>query len=108
MHFSDFGILHTVAHGEWGNHEARNRRIFDMWMACYTQEEIGEKENLDKAQINRICCEMAGLPKLNKSDKAAAEHATDFQIPLYNVWKQKQKQTELNYPIAPEWWLSIF
>jgi hypothetical protein len=20
--------------------EARNRRIFDMWMACYTQEEI--------------------------------------------------------------------
>ncbi len=77
--------------------EARNKRIFEMWMACYTQEEIGEKENLDKAQINRICCEMAGLPKLNKSDKAAAEHAIDFQIPLYNVWKQQVKTKGINH-----------
>ena len=77
--------------------EARNKRIFDMWMACYTQEEIGEKEGIAKSAVNEICSEMAALPKLNKSDKSYAEHATDFQVPLYNVWKQKEKQTELNH-----------
>jgi hypothetical protein len=27
------------------------------------------------------------LVKLAKSDKAAAEHATDFDPPIYNIWK---------------------
>jgi hypothetical protein len=26
-----------------------------------------------------------------KNQKAAAEHATDFEAPLYNVWKQQSK-----------------
>ena len=34
---------------------------------------------------------MADLPNLNKSDLAAASHATDFDVPLYNVWKQQEK-----------------
>jgi hypothetical protein len=25
----------------------------------------------------------------SKSDKAAADHATDFDPPLYNIWKQR-------------------
>ena len=65
-----------------------------MWMACYTQEEIGEKENITKETVSQVCQIMANL---QKSDKAYAEHATDFQIPLYNVWKLKQKQTELTH-----------
>jgi len=31
------------------------------------------------------------LPKLAKSAQAAAEHATDFEPPIYNVWKQQEK-----------------
>jgi hypothetical protein len=27
----------------------------------------------------------------NKPDQAAAEHATDFDVPIYNVWKQQEK-----------------
>jgi hypothetical protein len=34
---------------------------------------------------------MAELPK---SDKSAAEHATDFTPPIYNVWKQVQAQVD--------------
>jgi hypothetical protein len=57
---------------------ARNRRIFEMWMACYTQEEIAERENVNKDTVNEICREMANSPK---SDKALAEHAVNFDPP---------------------------
>jgi len=43
-------------------------------MACYTQEEIAEREGIHKDTISEICREMADLPK---SAKTAAEHATD-------------------------------
>jgi len=33
--------------------------------------------------------EVADLPKLAKSDKAAAEHATDFDPPIYNATEFK-------------------
>jgi hypothetical protein len=59
--------------------EARNKRIFDLWMACYTQEEIAEKENVTHQSVDLILQEMADLPKLAKSDKAMAEHAADFE-----------------------------
>lgn len=34
---------------------------------------------------------MADLPKLSKPDRAAAEHAVDFDPPIYNVWRQQEK-----------------
>jgi DNA-binding CsgD family transcriptional regulator len=71
--------------------EARNRRIFDMWMACHTQEEIAEAENVDPKTVRDILGEMADLPKLPKSDQAAASHATDFDPPIYNIWKQQER-----------------
>jgi hypothetical protein len=35
--------------------------------------------------------EMASLPKLPKPDQSRAELATDFDIPLYNIWKQQER-----------------
>ena len=35
-------------------------------MACYSQEEIGEKEGVSQPQINEVLSEMAKLPKLLK------------------------------------------
>jgi len=67
--------------------EARNRRIFDLWMQCYTQEEISDRENVAKSQVNEICSKMAELPE---SNKPAASHLTDFDPPIYNVWKQQE------------------
>lgn len=71
--------------------EARDRRIFDLWLACHTQEEIAERENLTKSAVSEICSEMADLPKMDKSAQAGAAHATDFEPPLYNIWKQQTK-----------------
>ncbi len=64
------------------------RKIFEMWLACYTQEEIAAACDCDKAQVSRICCEMAELPECNKP---AASHFVDFEVPLYNVWKQQER-----------------
>jgi hypothetical protein len=61
-----------------------------MWMACYTQEEIAERESVDPKTVREVLGEMADLPKLPKSDRALAEHAVDFDPPMYNIWKQQQ------------------
>jgi len=65
--------------------EARNRRIFELWMQCWTQEEIAEAVGLTKVAVHEVCSETASLPKLNKPDQAAATHATDFKPPIYNI-----------------------
>jgi hypothetical protein len=59
-----------------------------MWLACYTQQEIADAEGMDHSAVSRILCEVAELPK---STKPAANHEIDFDIPLYNVWKQQEK-----------------
>jgi len=69
--------------------EARDKRIFDLWLACWTQEAIGEEIGITKETVSEIVSQkMANLPE---SDKAVASHATDFAPPLYNVWKQQEK-----------------
>lgn len=71
--------------------EARDRRIFEMWLACYTNVEIGEHVGITEAAVRQIIEETADLPKLRSSEQAEATHATDFDPPLYNVWKQQTR-----------------
>ena len=68
--------------------EARDKRIFDLWLACWTLEEIAADTGVTKETVSAICQKTAELPK---SDKPAAEHATDFEVPIYNIWKQQTK-----------------
>jgi transcriptional regulator with XRE-family HTH domain/predicted DNA-binding protein YlxM (UPF0122 family) len=70
--------------------EARNKRIFQLWLACHTQEEIAERENVTKETVSQICQKMADLPE---SDKPTANHLTSFDLPIYNVWKQQEKSS---------------
>lgn len=48
------------------------------WLACYTQEEIAEREGIDPKTVRNILGEMAELPKVLKP---AAEHLTDSAGP---------------------------
>ncbi len=68
--------------------EARNKRIFDMWMACHTQEDIAEKENVTHQAVDKILQQMEELPEVAKP---IANHLVDFEVPIYNVWKQQTK-----------------
>lgn len=57
------------------------KRIFQMWLACFTQEQIAEAVGVhpeDKAV--RVSGNLADLPSYQK---AAAEHATEFEPPLH-------------------------
>jgi len=72
--------------------EARRRRAFDLWLSCATMAEIADACHCSLGTVNQICSEFPNLEFLNKSQQAAAEHATDdFDPPLYNVWKQQEK-----------------
>ena len=71
--------------------EARNKRIFDMWLACYTQQEIAEAIGIPRKTVDDTFGESGEIAKLAKTDQLSAEHATDFAPPIYNIWKQQEK-----------------
>lgn len=68
--------------------ESRDKKIFNMWMACYTQEEIAEVTGISRPQVSEVLSESAKLPK---PAETTANHLVDFEVPLYNVWKFKEK-----------------
>jgi transposase len=45
------------------NKEKRDRTIKDMWLACYTQEEIAETVGCDQATVTRLCSQYWGLSR---------------------------------------------
>jgi len=47
------------------------QKLVDLWLACYTQEEIGQMVGVHKDTVSGICRNLAELPE---SDKPAAEH----------------------------------
>ena len=63
-----------------------SKRIFDMWQACWTNEEIADKENIDKATVSRLL-QNGNFADLQQTPTAL--HQTDFTPPIYNVWKQQ-------------------
>lgn len=76
--------------------EKRNRRIFEKWLRCHTQEEIAEEEGITKETVSTICQKMAELPE---SDKVLANHhEPDYKRPLYNVWKWQEKTPGVKHP----------
>lgn len=78
--------------------DARNKRIFNLWMASYAQDQIANIEGLEsKSTVNDIISSVtAELPKSNKWP--VAMHQIDFELPIYNIWRQQEKTTELTHP----------
>ena len=77
------------------NKEKRNRRIFDLWLACWTQAEIAAEVDTPAGTVKRLLGDgddsLVRKVLENQTNQAAAEHANDFEAPLYNVWKQQSK-----------------
>jgi hypothetical protein len=76
----------------------RKEKIFSMYLACHTQEDIAESVGVGEDVIKKSLpewCEMENLPKSTK-DSANFEDA-DFQVPLYNVWTFAKKSNEVSH-----------
>jgi hypothetical protein len=71
--------------------EQRDQRIFDLWLACYTQEEIAEAVGLTQAKVSQTLDTFISFGNLAKTYKLAASHLVDFEPPLYNIWSQVKK-----------------
>lgn len=71
--------------------ERQRSKIFDMWLACWTQEEIAAAENCSRDDVREVkeigFGESGNLAEFPKT----ASHATDFEPPIYNIWKQQEK-----------------
>jgi len=92
------------------NKEKRDAEIFKLWLACSTQEEIAEAVGVTQPAITKVLSQNGNfrfvikpgefdeiedeekrLDEISKRNREAAEHASDFDRPLYNVWKQQEK-----------------
>lgn len=73
--------------------DKRDRKIREMWLACYTQEEIAEACGCVVQTVNNVISEFSKsvLENQNGKEHTLASHATDFDPPLYNVWRQREK-----------------
>jgi hypothetical protein len=73
------------------NKDKRDRKIFDLWLACHTQEEIAKAVGCDQKTATNQIEDLRNSVLQNQIPKLASEHATDFDPPIYNVWKQQEK-----------------
>lgn len=72
--------------------EARDRRVFELWLACWTQNEIADSVGVTQSEVAKSI-PSGDIAILNKSEAASAGHATDFDVPIYNIWKQQEKSS---------------
>lgn len=78
--------------------EQRKQRIFDMWLACYTSEEIAEAIDEPRRTIADEVKVLADLNLVSNSPKVHAKHMDEaFEVPIYNVWAWGKKTNTVGH-----------
>lgn len=72
----------------------RDKKIFELWLQCFSTDEIAEACNCGKATVSEVCSDKF-LETL--SNKPSASHLTDFEPPIYNIWRQQEKSNEVGH-----------
>ena len=67
--------------------EERNRRITEMWLACYTDEEIAEAISAGKSSVVEYLQKRSENAELQKATIFSTFSEPDYKPPLYDVWK---------------------
>ena len=80
--------VRAVIGGDQAEREERKAKIKEMYLKCYTSEEIGEAVGLSKDQANEQVCRI--LEDFPKSVKVTFSEE-DFAPPIYNVWTFAKK-----------------
>ena len=78
--------------------EAQKRKIFEMYLACLTQEEIAEVMGLSPDAVSLETKEYRNLETLPKLVKLSALYQeADFNPPLYTAWTFAKKSNEVSH-----------
>jgi len=64
--------------------QEREKKIFAMWLACYTQEEIAEAVRLTDGEVGKVLKPLQNA-ELPNGDILAANHSDLDPLPIYNV-----------------------
>ncbi len=85
-------LSHTIKE----NKERQNSKIWDMYMACYTDEEIGEAVGLARRTVTErrqhLAEKFSGTFPPN-----VLYHEEGWTPPLYNVWRRHEKSNEVTH-----------
>lgn len=73
--------------------QEREKKIFAMWLACYTQEEIAEVVGLSEGEIAKVTISFQNA-ELPNGRILEANHSDLQPLPIYNVWKQKEYRSD--------------
>ena len=72
----------------------RNKRIFDLWLACYSGKEIAEAVDLSGGRCPRPSIIISKRRLCQMEIKLPLPTLLTFSPPLYNVWKQLENDME--------------
>jgi hypothetical protein len=73
--------------------QEREKKIYSMWLACYTQEEIAQAVGLSESEIKKTTLSFQNA-KLPNGTILEANHSDLTPLPIYNVWKQKEYRSD--------------
>lgn len=78
--------------------EQRRSAIFEMWMACHTQEQIAEAIGAPQQTVAGYVAELPKTEGLPKSVQLLARHEdADWQPPLYDIWQPHKNANEVKH-----------
>ena len=72
-------------------------KVFNLWLACHTQEEIAKIVEMPQQTVARKIKDFTQIGKLSDLGKISANFS-DYQVPLYNVWSWGKKSNEVSHP----------
>lgn len=73
--------------------EQQKKKVLDLWMQCFTQEEIAEQVGIPQQSVSEIIPKKENFPisvKFSFDDDS-------FSPPLYNVWKLQNKSNKVSH-----------
>jgi len=75
----------------------RDKRIWAAWLACYTEQEIADKEQIDESTVSVVLKNLEKSDTIQKFKVFANYQDPDWEPPLYNVWKQQKKSNKVSH-----------
>ena len=105
------GYCTCIIHGfgavvKWGREDVvrRNKRIWDAWLACDTEEAIAEREGLTQQAVGLVLENHKKLDAIRKLVIFSTYADPDWKPPLYDVWKvQNKSDGVLRLSLFTEW-----